>query len=105
MFFRFGAALVLIVAISLAGIAIEKQNVSLKRSLTLQQYRQAELSNRRADLRLRVGRLGAPSQLLQQVEAATDGHPTTATSRGTSSRTTPLLRWQSDVRPRPQQAD
>lgn len=105
MFFRFGAALVLIVAISLAGIAIEKRNVSLKRSLTLQQFRESELLNRRAELRLSIGRLGAPSHLMQQLEV--DGKvdrkanvPATKASKQPLSRSAALPHGTSDVRPR-----
>lgn len=65
MFFRFGAAVVLIVAISLVGIALEKQALSLKRAITLQTYRARQLEERRARLRLESERLGAPQQLLQ----------------------------------------
>jgi len=39
MFFRFGAALVLVVLISLAGTALEKRNLELKRVVSRQSYR------------------------------------------------------------------
>ncbi|MBL8848692.1 MAG: hypothetical protein JNG89_03370 [Planctomycetaceae bacterium] len=65
MFFRFGAAVALIVAISLLGIALEKRSLSLKRAISLQTYRAAQLDERRVQLRLRCEQLGAPSRLLE----------------------------------------
>ena len=39
MFFRFAAALVVVVLISLAGTALEKRNLELRRTVSHQQYR------------------------------------------------------------------
>jgi len=42
--FRFVAALTLIVAVSLVGIALEKRELALKRAVSLQHYRLHELA-------------------------------------------------------------
>ena len=58
--FRFAAALVLVVMISLAGIALEKDNLSRQRAISLQQYRIEQLLDRQAHLRLRINELTSP---------------------------------------------
>jgi hypothetical protein len=58
--FRFAAALVLLVTISLAGIALEKDNLSRQRAISLQQYRIEQLLDRQAHLRLRTTELTSP---------------------------------------------
>lgn len=67
MFFRFGAAVALIVAVSLLGIALEKRALSLKRAISLQTYRAAQLDERRVQLRLRCEQLGAPARLMESL--------------------------------------
>ena len=71
MLFRFGAAVVLIVAISLLGIAPEKRALSLKRAISLQAYRAEQLEERRNLLRLQSQQLGAPGNLLKTLEPQT----------------------------------
>jgi len=68
MFFRFGAAVLLIVVVSLLGIALEKRTLSLKRAITLQTYRAEQLQERCARLRLQCEQLGAPARLMQAIE-------------------------------------
>jgi len=68
MFFRFGAALVLVVIVSLLGIALEKRILSLKRTISLQHYRCEQLREQRAQLGVRSEQLGAPARLIQAVE-------------------------------------
>ena len=62
MFFRFGAAVALIVAVSLLGIALEKRTLALRRAISLQTYRAEQLEERRVQLRLRCEQLGAPGR-------------------------------------------
>ncbi len=69
MFFRFGVTIGLIVAVSLAGIAIEKRTLALQRSVSLQHYRGEQLEEQRIRLRLRCEELGAPLRLLEEVES------------------------------------
>lgn len=70
MFFRFGAAVALIVAVSLLGIALEKRTLALRRAISLQTYRAEQLEERRVQLRLRCEQLGAPGRLLESLESA-----------------------------------
>ena len=69
MLFRFGAAVLLIVVVSLLGIAIEKRTLSLKRTISLQTYRVEQLQERCARLRVKCEKSGAPARLLQDIEA------------------------------------
>ena len=69
MFFRFGTALVLVVIVSLLGIALEKRILSLKRTISLQHYRFEQLHEQRAHLRVRSEQLGAPGRLIDAIEA------------------------------------
>ena len=59
MFFRFAAVLVILLAVALAGVAVEKGNLSLRRAISLQEYRRLQLVEQRARLRVRVERLMA----------------------------------------------
>jgi hypothetical protein len=68
MFFRFAAAIGLLTAIALAAISIEKQNLSLKRQISLQHYRLQLLQEQRARLVLQTQRLGAPPRLMKEWE-------------------------------------
>jgi hypothetical protein len=70
MFFRFGAAVTVVVVVSLLGIALEKRTLSLKRAISLQAYRAEQLEERRVQLRLRCEQLGAPGRLLETRAAA-----------------------------------
>ncbi len=68
MFFRFAAALVLIVLISLAGTALEKRNLELKRIVSRQQYRLEVLLEQHASNRVLAQQLGAPSRLVDKLD-------------------------------------
>jgi hypothetical protein len=69
MFFRFGTALVLVVLISLAGTALEKRNLELKRVVSRQSYRLEILQEQHAAKRVLAQQLGAPSRLVDQLDA------------------------------------
>jgi len=71
MFFRFGSALALVVLISLAGTALEKRNLELKRAVSRQHYRLGILLEQHAANRLLAQQLGAPSRLVDQLDAET----------------------------------
>lgn len=77
MFFRFGAGLCLVVLISLFGIAVEKRNLNLRRSLSRQHYRMDVLRDEHSRLRLKCQQLAAVDRLFQTVEqnGATLSHP------------------------------
>lgn len=68
MYFRFGAALVLAVLVALAGIAIEKQCLTLRRALTRERYRHEVLCDLYARQRLQTQQLGAPARLFEALE-------------------------------------
>lgn len=70
MFFRFGSAIVLVVLISLAGTALEKRNLQLKRAVSRQHYRLEVLLEQHAARRVEAQRLGAPIRLVQTVDDA-----------------------------------
>lgn len=69
MYFRFGAAIVLVVVISLVGVALEKQSLSYRRVISRQRYRMDVLVEQYAQLRLKAQRLGAPSRTIKSLEA------------------------------------
>ncbi len=69
MYFRFALALLLVVGISLLGIAIEKDNLRLRQQITRQHYRMDVLSERLAGARSETERLGAPSRLVESLES------------------------------------
>lgn len=68
MFFRFGSALVLVVLISLAGTALEKRNLELRRMVSHQQYRLDVLLQQHAAHRVQAQQLGAPLRMFEQWE-------------------------------------
>jgi hypothetical protein len=70
MFYRFGGALVLLVLIALGGIAIEKQNLALRRAVSHQKFRQDVLLEEHATHRLKAQQLGAPGRLLNDLDEA-----------------------------------
>jgi len=70
MFYRFGGALVLLVIIALGGIAIEKQNLTLRRAVSHQKFRQEVLMEEHAVHRLKAQQLGAPGRLMNDLDEA-----------------------------------
>jgi hypothetical protein len=68
MFFRFGSALVLVVLISLAGTALEKRNLELRRIVSRQKYRLEILLEKHAAHRVLAQQLGAPSRLVDKID-------------------------------------
>lgn len=63
MFFRFVASLLLVVLVSMIGIAVEKQTLEMKRAVTRQYFQKDLLLEMHARVRLRIQQLTAPSQL------------------------------------------
>jgi len=68
MFLRFAAAIGLITAIGLMTIAIEKQNLSLKRAISLQHYQIEVLREQKWRLALESQQLGALPRLQEEWE-------------------------------------
>jgi hypothetical protein len=69
MFFRFGAALLLVVLISLAGTTLEKRNLELKRAVSRQHYRLEILEEQYVTQRVIAQQLGAPGRLIDRLDA------------------------------------
>ena len=62
MFFRFAAALSLVVLISMTGVVLEKRTLELRRQVSLQSYQTELLVEQHVRLRLETQRLTAPSR-------------------------------------------
>ena len=100
MFFRFGAALALVVAIALAGTALETQNLAYKRQLSQQQYRLEVLVETQASLKLEAQRLGTPAKLFDALQKDGAALHRPAKPQRHDERRTPLLNWNHSTGPR-----
>ncbi|MCC7420946.1 MAG: hypothetical protein IT428_11755 [Planctomycetaceae bacterium] len=94
MFFRFGSAIVLVVLISLTGVALEKENLELKRAVSRQQFQLDVLRNEHAQMRLRTQQLGAPVRIVEALEQGRMPVRKVERPASNSPRQMPLLRWQ-----------
>ena len=113
MFFRFSAALILIVIVSMAGVVLEKRTLELRRAVSRQYYQTDLLLEQHVRLRLETQRLTAPAQLeiLQSRRTSQSGGRTTAANQSRSrtedsrnsdspvSARLPLLRFQQPINP------
>lgn len=99
MFFRFCAATLLIVLISLAGVALGSRNLELRRSLSRQHYQLDLLLERHARLRLQTQRSGAPPRLLERVQAGQLPQPAASPRAAAEKDRPPLLWWRSPPPP------
>lgn len=70
MFFRFAAALSLVVLISMTGVLLEKRTLELRRQVSLQSYQTELLVEQHVRLRLETQRLTAPSQWARESAAS-----------------------------------
>jgi hypothetical protein len=68
MFFRFGSAVLLVVLISLVGIAIEKQNLQHRRELSRQHFQMDVLRDEHTRLRLRCQSLASIERLFETID-------------------------------------
>jgi hypothetical protein len=62
---RFGAAIAILVAVSLAGVALEQRSLELSRQHSLQMFRADRLEQEASALRLRIEELQTPQRLLE----------------------------------------
>lgn len=93
MFFRFGAAMALVVAIAVTGTALESRSLAMRRAISHQRYQLDVLIERQAQLRVAAQRAGAPAQLIEPLEQGRlQLLPPDAPQRK-SQRSTPLLNW------------
>lgn len=97
MFFRFLCCVALIVLISVAGVALEKETLETRRNISKQHYRMEVLRESFAKMRLRVQELGAPEKLIESVEKGEiPVHPPENPAASTQKKRMPLLHWDSD---------
>jgi hypothetical protein len=68
MYFRFGAAIVLVVVVSVVGVALEKQCLSYRRAISQQRFRMDVLIEQYAQKRLQAQRLGAPARAIKSLQ-------------------------------------
>jgi hypothetical protein len=69
--FRFGVAMVGLVACGLFASSIEAESLDLTRQLSYQQFRLQVIDDQLARLRLEAQQLGAPERLLKPLEDGT----------------------------------
>ena len=97
MFFRFGSALVLVVLISLAGVALEKKNLELRRAITRQRYRMDVMRDLHAQIRLETQRLASPANTIDSIERSAQDATNSRQSAPNTRQRMPLLRWQQSI--------
>jgi hypothetical protein len=97
MVFRFASGLTLVVLIALAGVALEKEVLELRRKISRQHYRTDVLREEYARLRLRSQELGAPPRVFEDLEAGR--LPVRGPERASDNgpRRMPLLHWRRAV--------
>jgi hypothetical protein len=93
MFFRFGAAMALVVAVALAGTAMENRSLALRRAISHQRYQLDVLIEKQARLRVAAQRAGAPAQLIEPLEQGRLKLLPPETPHRKAQRKTPLLNW------------
>ena len=115
MLFRFASALLLVVAVSMTGVVLEKQTLKLRRLVSRQYYQTDLLLELHAQRRLKIQQLTAASQLIA-LEVAGMRNPAarsvspTVTERPAATLENspdavrgapplPLLRWERPVNP------
>jgi len=77
MFFRFACTIVILTAVSLIGIRLEKENLAIKREISDQHDELQQLNEERCRLMLEVQKLNAPSELIDRLAQ----HPDPAKER------------------------
>ncbi len=115
MFFRFAAALLLVVLVSMAGVRLEKETLELRRAVSVQYYQTDLLLEMLVRLRLETQRLTAPAQLTAATTAGGVSQlPITADQQRRKTRVTddaqandrplrpglPMMRFQHPFNPR-----
>ena len=107
MFFRFAAALILVVAVSMTQVGLEKQSLKLRRAVSRQYYQMDELLELHAQLRLDIQQLSAPSRFLtDSTPQASPAAPHSGSAiipptdaRPATPKRLPVVRWARPVRP------
>ena len=91
MFFRFLATLVILTTISVMGITLEKQNLAVKRAISVQHYKLHDLDEQRSQLFLTTQQLGAIPRLLREWDETELAYHRSA--KKSSDAPLPLLEW------------
>src|SRR5688572_5564439 len=94
MYFRFGSALLLVVLVAMAGVAIEKQSLELRRSVSRQHYQTDVLQDAYARARLRTQQLGAPERVIDALDDGSLELSAPSQPVADNEAATPLLHWQ-----------
>ncbi len=94
MFFRFLSSIALVVLISLAGVALEKETLETRRNISRQHYRMEVLRESFAKMRLRVQEQGAPAKLIEAVEQGKLPVRRPEKSATSPTKRMPLLHWE-----------
>ena len=94
MYFRFGSALLLVVLVAMAGVAIEKQTLELRRSVSRQHYQTDVLQDAYARARLRTQQLGAPERVINALDDGSLELSAPSQPVADNEPATPLLHWQ-----------
>jgi hypothetical protein len=97
MFFRFGSALVLVVIVSMAGVALEKRTLELRRNVSRQHYQMDLLHDAYSRARLRTQQLGAPERVIDALEAGELELERSEKPASATQTRVPLLYWQQAV--------
>ena len=98
MFFRFGAAICLVVVVGLTGTAIESRSLDLRRAISHQRYQLDVLIERQAKLRVAAERAGAPAQLIEPLEQGRLQLLPPESPQRKPQRDTPLMNWERGTR-------
>ncbi len=62
---RFGAAIAILVTVSLTGVALEQRSLEFSRQYSLQTFRADRLEHEAAKLQLRIEELQTPQRLME----------------------------------------
>jgi len=93
MLFRFGSAILLAVAVSLIGIALEKESLKLKRQVSHQHLQLEVLINAHAKMKLATQRASSPRKVLNSIERGELEVKSNSRPAVTNRREMPLLQW------------
>ena len=93
MFFRFAAALTLVVLISIIGTALEKQTLEVKRAASRQAFQIDLLMEMHTQLRLSIQQQTAPAELAKAQRTSLLTNSPAAHETATMP-PAPLYRWQ-----------
>ena len=72
MYFRFCCAIILLVLISLAGIFLEKQSLTIRRAISKQHFQKDILQDEYSRLRLLTHQYGSPDRIYQLFNEESD---------------------------------